>query len=275
MLVVVGIVVVLVSIIVPAVLRSRKQARLTVCMNNLRQLGTFYLSYAERNDDYIPLGVSRYKDPSRPGVTPYTPYKPPPPIVTFPWEWPDYHTRNNQFMWVDGAPSAAMGPFLLARMITPDNAHLLYCPLEQITEFRWEINQPSFARAVNGEPVSIIIGYAVRPMRRLWTHDHTTQTVEYPPLMPRLMRNQKVALLAEHPQRGSAPHGSTKERSFNILYADSSVRSMGWKALEPAELYWIIDTPPYPDGYKPNSNSWAIQEDNPDARTIWKLIDEN
>src|SRR5690242_16553260 len=111
MLVVVGIIVLLVSLILPAVLRSRRQARLTVCMNNLRQIGTFYLLYAERNDDYIPLGTSRFKDPEHPGVVHYTPIRPPP--INLPYPWPGYHTINNQYLWVEGSPSAAMGPFLL------------------------------------------------------------------------------------------------------------------------------------------------------------------
>src|SRR4051794_35347228 len=100
MLVVIGIIVVLVSLIIPAVMRTRKQARLSVCMNNLRQIGTFYVLYAERNDDYIPLGTSRLRDPNRSGVVAYTPYKPPPDLR--PWEWPDYHTMNNQYLWVEG-----------------------------------------------------------------------------------------------------------------------------------------------------------------------------
>ena len=149
-LVVLGIIVVLLSVILPAIMRARRQARMTACMNNFRQIGALYLIYAERNEDYIPLGTSRFKDPNHPGVVHYTPIRPPP--INLPYPWPGYHTINNQYLWVEGSPSAAMGPFLLGGLITPDNAKILYCPSEEITWFRWEYNRSDFDKVKSCSP---------------------------------------------------------------------------------------------------------------------------
>jgi type II secretory pathway pseudopilin PulG len=282
MLVVVGIIVLLMSVILPAVLRARKQGRLAVCVSNMRQIGEFYLLYAERNDDYIPLGTSRFKDPNHPGVTPYTPIKP---LTGLPWPWPGYHTRNNQYLWVEGSPSAAMGPFLLGKLINSDNAKILYCPAEQITFFRWEYNRVFYEPAVRGENVSIRTGYAVRPVKRLWTHDHTNRTVEYPPLMPRLMRNDRITLVAEHPQFQPYNHGSESDPLFNALFGDGSVRTIGGKLFRPSyHQYELIDkVTGYPSGYSTASNGFAMHDDgggpvgtgSSDFLPIWSAIDRH
>jgi prepilin-type N-terminal cleavage/methylation domain-containing protein len=279
MLVVIGIIVVLVALVIPAVMRARRQGRLTTCMGNMRQIGAMYLLYAERNDDYIPLGTSRFKDPNHPGVTYYTPMRPPP--HNTPWPWPGYHTQNNQYLWVEGAPSAAMGPLLLAKLITPDNAKILYCPSEEILFFRWEYNRDRYTQAMEGKDVSIIVGYAVRPIKRLWTHDHEKNTVEYPPLMPKLMRNDRLCIVAEHPQFQPYNHGSEKEPLLNALYGDGSVRTVFGKQFRPTyELYATIDgATGYPSGYLTASNNYALRDDTVTSDipgdTIWSTIDKN
>ena len=271
MLVVLGIIVVVVSLLLPAVMRARRQARQALCMSNFRQVGAQILIYAERNEDYIPLGTSRLKDPARPGIQPITPDKAP----GVPWEWPDYHTRNNQYLWVEGSPSSALGPLFLSKMIRPTEAKILYCPLEQYKPFRWELNGPKYDQALAGEPVSILISYAVRPMHRIWIHDYVTHTAQYPELMPKLMRNDHIALMAEHPQRDPWNHGTDAAPLIHALYGDGSVRVVPVKAF--AHLlgpYWTIDLPWFPDGYVYKSNHLAINEEDPKADTIWKRIDE-
>src|SRR3954453_852513 len=101
MLVLVGILIVVVGLLLPAVMRARQRAKQTQCMNNLRQIGAFYTEYADRNDDDVPLGTSRFSDPTHKGPVPINP----------PITWPGYYTRLNQSLWVEGAPSSAMGPF--------------------------------------------------------------------------------------------------------------------------------------------------------------------
>ena len=55
MLVVIGIIVLLVSILLPALVRAREQARKATCLSNLRQLTQAYLSFAAAHDGELPL----------------------------------------------------------------------------------------------------------------------------------------------------------------------------------------------------------------------------
>src|SRR5689334_182497 len=59
MLVVLGIITVVTAMILPSVMDARKNAKVTLCLNNMRQIGLFYHLYAQQNHDMIPLGTSR------------------------------------------------------------------------------------------------------------------------------------------------------------------------------------------------------------------------
>jgi type II secretory pathway pseudopilin PulG len=255
MLVVLGIITVVMGMILPAVMDARKNAKVTLCLNNLRQLGLFYHMYAQQNHDLIPLGTSRM---------------PPAP-------WPDYHTANNQYVWVEGAPSAACGPFVLNGMITPQTAKLLHCPLEMIDNFKWELNQPLYEKAVAGEPVTITSSYAVRPLQRLWTHDPATHMVEYPLPMAKLIKQKHYALMAEHPQVPPYTHHAKIDPFVHALYADGSVRPVDFKAFaDPFKLYiQRAAEENQPPGFPMSSNLEAINEDDSMAQTIWQVIDAN
>ena len=55
LLVVIGIIALLISILLPALGKARKQAQTTSCMSNLRQIGIAYRFYAEANKGYMPF----------------------------------------------------------------------------------------------------------------------------------------------------------------------------------------------------------------------------
>src|SRR5207249_3740452 len=58
LLVVVGIITLLVGLLLPALSRGRAAARAAKCLNNLRQIGTYYVMYADQNEDQVPLGTA-------------------------------------------------------------------------------------------------------------------------------------------------------------------------------------------------------------------------
>src|SRR3954464_13502232 len=94
LLVVIGVIGLLMGMLLPAVMRSRRAAAATVCLANMRQFGQFYFIYANSNKDRVPLGTAADNADPDP-----------------------YHTALNYFVWRDGAPSCAAGPFIMSGLI--------------------------------------------------------------------------------------------------------------------------------------------------------------
>jgi prepilin-type N-terminal cleavage/methylation domain-containing protein/prepilin-type processing-associated H-X9-DG protein len=59
LLVVIGIIALLISILLPALSRARKQAQRTVCLSNLRQWGLGFSLYAQENRGFYPFELMR------------------------------------------------------------------------------------------------------------------------------------------------------------------------------------------------------------------------
>ena len=55
LLVVIAIIAILAAMLLPALGKARESGRAAVCMNNLRQLGLLYQSYADENNGWLPL----------------------------------------------------------------------------------------------------------------------------------------------------------------------------------------------------------------------------
>src|SRR5439155_17480145 len=94
-------------------------ARATKCLNNLRQIGNFYVMYADMSDDRIPLGVTA-------AGLPY------PTIETIPGASTSggYPVALNHYIWVQGQPSAAAGPLLASGIVKPNDGRFFYCPMD-------------------------------------------------------------------------------------------------------------------------------------------------
>lgn len=251
LLVVIGIITILAGMFLPSLVRSRRAAKAALCMNNLRQLGAFYYLYADQNRDLIPLGTS--------ALLP---------------DFPDYYTAWDNFVWREGAPGPAGGPFLLARLLKPGSARIFYCPLEEKESFQWEQFEHSFERIALNESVSIRSSYAARPGRHVWTTSAGAKSVEYPKPMPKLVKQRRYALMAEYPQSAPFAHGGEGAAPVvHALYADSSVRPVPVKHFGDALEEYIRRSLPLGPGMNPGSNAKCFDESTETADTIWQKID--
>jgi prepilin-type N-terminal cleavage/methylation domain-containing protein/prepilin-type processing-associated H-X9-DG protein len=59
LLVVVAIIAILASILLPALSSARDKARAIACLNNQKQLGLAFFTYADRHDEHLPIAMSQ------------------------------------------------------------------------------------------------------------------------------------------------------------------------------------------------------------------------
>ena len=59
LLVVIAIIAILAAILMPALSQARERGRMSTCTNNLKQLGTGMISYADAADGILPAGKQR------------------------------------------------------------------------------------------------------------------------------------------------------------------------------------------------------------------------
>lgn len=63
MLIVLGMIIVLAALLLPALSRAREEARSVQCLSNLRQLGQAAFAYAQQNDGYFPISTYGFVGP--------------------------------------------------------------------------------------------------------------------------------------------------------------------------------------------------------------------
>ena len=72
----VAIIAILAAMLLPALSRAREKARTAVCMNNLKQLGIWFVMYADDYNGWM-MPYRHYSPPSSSGID-----------VPYIWEWP-------------------------------------------------------------------------------------------------------------------------------------------------------------------------------------------
>ncbi len=247
LLVVLGIIGLVMGIILPAVANARKSAKTTACLNNLRQIGAFYVIYANGNRLAIPIGTTAIR--------------------------PDesHHTRVNNLLLYDGQPGSAAGPLLLAGLFDRTSVKMLHCPLEKEDELTWDVQADHYERFFNKVPTTIQISYSVRPVESVWIAGGEGTT--YPRPMPQLHKLKNRALIAERPQAPSRNHGQSRNPTIQVLYTDGSVRASQFSAYK-AEWkdYTALPNPGW--DYPTNIHAMSVNDD-PGLPSIWNVLDRN
>lgn len=212
LVVAIGIIVILMGLLLPAVMRARKAGRDTVCLSNLRQIGNFLQIYADANDDNLPIGTLN--------VAPHAAWR---------QDW-------SSFIWAMRAPGPAMGPLLLNGTLHRDNAKVLYCPMERRDPVTWDVAERSYP--YRGQDVTadhIRISYAVRPVEKVWVVTPVPPGppgTAYPRPMAKLVNFKQKVLVAEPFGRGPYGHGTDAAPRVHALYGDGAAVSLavpdGW-----------------------------------------------
>lgn len=218
LLVVVAIIAMLMAILMPALGKARKQAKLIACAANLRSYGFLLRMYATENQEVLPLGYlwySYYAATAHPGG------------------WQDVPFPGRVFALAYNGNSSGKA---------------YYCPLQ--TDNRWMFNTTQNPWAFGGKyPDSKFncdlnrssttnIGYTVRPMLLTWIDDTTKVMKANTPNISRDQLMPKTFNLAPGTAIASDVIGSTLlgngyqyaqghiEENMNVFYADNSVQTI-------------------------------------------------
>jgi prepilin-type N-terminal cleavage/methylation domain-containing protein len=243
LLVVIAIIAVLISILLPAVSRSRGQAVAVTCLSNLRQLGTIVQAYAVENNDRIPIGY----DGSF-GTDKY---------------WTGYELNAG-----GGPPGVQgpVGPLFLARLLKAPRA--FYCP--SAIDERWQYNTSSNPWPNVNAPLPsnlVRVGYTSRPSVK-WVNGR----VQAPQQMVLLSKMKSKAILADiigipsfSPDFTTAHHAG-----LNVLFADRSARMVDRKIYQAKQKQIEAYSP---GGAPLPPKSLYLDDTNPAADALWNILD--
>jgi prepilin-type N-terminal cleavage/methylation domain-containing protein len=170
LLVVIGIIALLMAILLPALAKAREASQKTVCLSNLRQLGTAMQQYATEYKDFIPIGYMDQKQ----------------------FSYVAYH-RNT----ISTPRVSQMGFLVIGRTITDGKA--FFCPSETDPMFMYQTPEnpwPYEKDALSPTPPSTHsrFGYNARPVAN-WPKD--SDPAQFPNPMARKSQLGNKALLAD------------------------------------------------------------------------------
>lgn len=206
LLVVVAVVTVLLSILLPALGRSKELARRTVCLNNLRETHRAFYYYAQDWADQAPVG---YRSASK-------------------------QFNSMIFSTTAGGRWVLFG-LLYQRGLLPARKSL-YCPSETNTKFQWNTSDNPWPADVI--PVkNIQAGYGCRPEREIPDDLSNPPAALQPFSLPRLGDLKNRAILADLTAARNRVL-NRHQKGIDVLFGDGSAHWVALDAFDQPENLW-------------------------------------
>jgi prepilin-type N-terminal cleavage/methylation domain-containing protein len=270
LLVVIGIIALLISMLLPALNKARWMAQKTVCLSNLRQLGTAFRMYAIQHKDAIPIGYMSQKQ------------------FSYVINW------NN----TNGTKVSQMGLLVIANVLKAPKTY--YCPAE--VDPGWQYNTPENVWPFDKNPPDphlttpglghTRMGYGARPIANWPTNAalspadpgywlptiQATSTTPAALAMPKLAKLKNKAVCADlvfHPQIVYMRH----KTGVNCLYANGSAQWVDVQTLKKQGIWgigaWSTMAADYPTwAFADPANNPLMLDELPKIPTgVWTVLD--
>lgn len=241
LLVVIGIIAVLISVLLPTLGRARDAAERTVCLSNLRQLGTAIIQYSVMYKDTALVGY--FGSPATPQMQ---------------WNYLANYNRSSATF------PTQLGLLDEARLAGDGKA--FYCPSEKNPQ--WMYNTPRnptnpldpgnpwpFIRTPQPFTADTRLGYGTRPVVR-WpgpSDPGFATGLRLPNPIPKLTKLKNRAILADlvcFPQSLDVRH----RKGINVLYGHGGAKWLDRKVLDQETRWKLIRY----DDFSPFNNVWFL-----------------
>ena len=242
LLVVIGINALLIGVLLPVLSKARESASRTQCLSNIRQIGQFFVMYAQSNRDQVPLGYW-----SGQMQTNY--------LV-------NYNQNNLQYY-------ALFGWMYAANLIK--DGRVLYCPNETLGKWQYQTKENPWPPVEKASAASQTTraGYGLRPTVN-WL-----ETGDWPDPLPRLPKFKSKAIIADlmpTPYFVDRRH----KRGINVGYADASAKWVDRRALDKylKNIPNLTNSDTDPSlAFSPNYNSSFLDDSVTPATGLWPELD--
>jgi prepilin-type N-terminal cleavage/methylation domain-containing protein len=216
LLVVIGIIALLISILLPALGKSRESAHRVACLSNLRQVYAAFNLYAMANHDQVPIG---------------------------------YRTASKQFNSMVFSTTAGnrwvlFGLLNKAKLI--DNPNVFFCPSEHNPKFMYNTSANPWPDPGVMPTANIQAGYSARPQVEIPDDPANPPANLIPFTMPRLSRFKDEAIFAD--LTAARTRIDTRHADgINVLYGNGSARYVRLSAfVQPSDQWPEPALPPVP-----------------------------